>query len=94
VIHRFWHAPPAEDIADWAATCGMQEPTLFQTTILNNIRFGRPDATEEEIHEAAKSANAHKFISNLPQAVSPRVILSFDANAQQAHGKIPYCAAS
>ena len=45
----------------------MQEPTLFQTTIFNNIRFGRPDATEEEIYQAAKSANAHKFISNLPQ---------------------------
>ena len=45
----------------------VQEPTLFQTTIFNNIRFGRMDATVDEVHQAAKSANAHKFISNLPQ---------------------------
>ena len=36
-------------------------------TIYNNIRFGKPDATADEIYAAAKSANAHKFISNLPR---------------------------
>ncbi len=39
-----------------------QEPILFTTTIKENIRLGRLDATENEIIEAAKSANAHDFI--------------------------------
>ncbi len=45
-----------------------QEAILFDDTVMNNIRFGRPDATEEEVLEAAKKANAHEFISRvLPQ---------------------------
>jgi ATP-binding cassette, subfamily B (MDR/TAP), member 1 len=40
-----------------------QEPTLFATSIRGNIRYGNPDATEEQIIEAAKMANAHDFIS-------------------------------
>lgn len=40
----------------------LQEPVLFSTTIGENIRYGRPDATEKEIIEAAKAANAHEFI--------------------------------
>ena len=44
-----------------------QEPVLFDTTIAENIRFGKEDATLEEIQEAAKSANAHDFISQLPK---------------------------
>lgn len=43
-----------------------QEPILFQATIKENIRFGRDSATDEEIHEAAKMANAHDFIMTLP----------------------------
>eukprot|EP00889_Picochlorum_renovo_P000110 jgi/Picre1/27140/NNA_000109.t1 len=43
-----------------------QEPTLFATTIRENILFGKPGASEEEVVAAAKSANAHKFISALP----------------------------
>ncbi len=39
-----------------------QQPYLFEGTIADNIRYGRPDATEEEIIEAAKLANAHEFI--------------------------------
>ncbi len=39
-----------------------QEPILFNDTIANNIRLGKSDATEEEIIEAAKVANAHQFI--------------------------------
>jgi len=41
-----------------------QEPTLFGTTIYENIRYGRPDATREEIEQAAKEANAHEFIKS------------------------------
>ena len=43
-----------------------QEPILFQTTIRENISLGRDSATDEEIHDAAKMANAHDFIMTLP----------------------------
>ena len=43
-----------------------QEPTLFATSIWENIRYGRPDATDIEVMEAARSANAHEFIANFP----------------------------
>jgi len=43
-----------------------QEPILFQTTIRENILFGRDTATDAEIQEAAKMANAHDFIMTLP----------------------------
>ncbi|XP_030642513.1 bile salt export pump [Chanos chanos] len=44
-----------------------QEPTLFATTIAENISFGRPGVTVEEIIQAAKEANAYNFIMDLPQ---------------------------
>ena len=44
-----------------------QEPILFQVSISENIRFGRMDATPEEIENAAKMANAHEFIMQLPK---------------------------
>uniref|UniRef100_A0A8C3LMS0 Bile salt export pump n=1 Tax=Chrysolophus pictus TaxID=9089 RepID=A0A8C3LMS0_CHRPC len=44
-----------------------QEPVLFATTIAENIRYGRDDATMEDIIRAAKQANAYKFIMDLPQ---------------------------
>lgn len=47
-----------------------QEPVLFSTTIAENIRYGREDATMEDIVRAAKAANAYNFIMDLPQ-VSP-----------------------
>ncbi len=43
-----------------------QEVYLFVGTIYDNIRYGRPEATREEVIEAAKSANAHEFIMSLP----------------------------
>lgn len=45
----------------------LQDVHLFEGTIADNIRYGRLDATDEEIKEAAKLANAHYFIKNLPQ---------------------------
>lgn len=44
----------------------LQEPFFFASTIRENLLYGRPDATEKEIIEAAKTANAHHFISCLP----------------------------
>ncbi|CAL8095680.1 unnamed protein product [Calicophoron daubneyi] len=44
-----------------------QEPVLFEGTIADNIRLGKPGATQEEIEEAAKEANAHDFICALPE---------------------------
>lgn len=43
-----------------------QEPILFATTIKENIRFGKENASDEEIIWAAKNANAHEFIMSLP----------------------------
>ncbi|CAF1464734.1 unnamed protein product [Adineta ricciae] len=43
-----------------------QEPILFGSSIYENIRFGKLNATRNEIEEAAKEANAHNFIMNLP----------------------------
>ncbi|MBQ4897954.1 ABC transporter ATP-binding protein [Paenibacillus sp. Marseille-P2973] len=45
----------------------MQQSILFSGTIRDNIRYGRPDATEEEVVQAAISAEAHGFITGLPQ---------------------------
>lgn len=45
----------------------LQEPLLFSGTIEDNIRYGRLDASDEEIVEAAKAANAHDFIAALPE---------------------------
>ncbi len=45
----------------------LQDTNLFSGTVLENIRYGRLDATDEEVYTAAKRANAHDFISMLPQ---------------------------
>lgn len=45
-----------------------QEPMMFSDTIFNNIAFGKPDATPEEVFEAADVANAHDFIVKQPDA--------------------------
>ena len=44
-----------------------QRVYLFEDTIANNIRFGKPDATMEEVVEAAKKASCHNFIMSLPE---------------------------
>ncbi|XP_075977925.1 ATP-dependent translocase ABCB1-like [Anticarsia gemmatalis] len=50
-----------------------QEPVLFNTTVRENIRFGKEDATNDEIETAAKQANAHKFIVKLPKGYETTV---------------------
>ena len=50
-----------------------QETMLFSTTVRENIRYGRLDATEEEIVQAAKDANAHDFIMALPEGYDTKI---------------------
>ncbi|MGN0076372.1 MAG: ABC transporter ATP-binding protein [Parafannyhessea sp.] len=51
----------------------LQETWLFEGTVRDNIAYGRPDATDEEVVDAAKRAHAHKFIMQLPQGYQTRV---------------------
>ena len=51
----------------------LQDTHLFTGTIMDNIRYGRLDATDEECIDAAKSANAHSFIRRLPQGYQTMV---------------------
>jgi ATP-binding cassette subfamily B protein len=44
-----------------------QQPVLFSANVIDNIRFGKPDATEQEVMAAAKAAHAHEFIQQLPE---------------------------
>ncbi len=50
-----------------------QEPALFSGTVRANIAYARPEATPEEVEAAARVANAHDFISELPQGYESRV---------------------
>jgi ATP-binding cassette, subfamily B, multidrug efflux pump len=58
----------------------LQEPVLFQGTIAENLRYGRLDATREEIEEAARAAHAHDFISHLAKG--------YDTEIAQAGGSL------
>lgn len=44
-----------------------QEPVIFSGTVIENIRYGRPDATVQEVHAAAQAAYAQEFIAELPE---------------------------
>ena len=50
-----------------------QEPVLFSTEVAANIRYGRPEAPDEEVEAAARAANAHDFISDLPEGYETEV---------------------
>jgi ATP-binding cassette subfamily B protein len=51
----------------------MQDSLLFSSTIAENIAYGKPEATQEEIEEAAKAARAHEFILSFPEGYQTRV---------------------
>ena len=51
----------------------MQETVLFNVTIRDNIRYGRPDATDAEVFAAAQAAQAHQFISAFPDSYDTMV---------------------
>ncbi len=56
----------------------LQDTWLFSGTIMENIRYGRLEATDEEVIEAAKSAHAHRFIQTLPEGYN--MIINEEAN--------------
>lgn len=79
LVARFWDVQEGKvivggkDVKDYTADSLMkyismvfQNVYLFNDTIENNIRFGNPDATSEQVVEAAKRAQCHEFISALP----------------------------
>src|SRR5690606_15319687 len=51
----------------------LQDTFIFSGTICDNIRFGRPDATDEEVVKAAKAVGAHGFIEKLPNRYETEV---------------------
>ncbi|MFD0619232.1 ABC transporter ATP-binding protein [Paenibacillus sp. GCM10027629] len=51
----------------------MQDTFIFSGSIRDNIRFGRLDATDEEVEAAAKAVNAHEFITNMPDGYGTQV---------------------
>lgn len=65
----------------------LQDPHLFTGTIADNIRFGKLDATDEEVVAAAKLANAHWFIKHLPQGYDT-VITADGANLSQGQKQL------
>lgn len=56
----------AQDYKSFTMTFVFQDIFLFKQSILDNIRMGNPNATEEQVIEAAKAAQCHEFISKLP----------------------------
>ncbi|MDO4568349.1 MAG: ABC transporter ATP-binding protein [Clostridia bacterium] len=65
----------------------LQDTHLFTGTVMDNIRYGRLDATDEEVIEAAKLANAHYFISHLPEGYST-VLTSDGMNLSQGQKQL------
>ena len=51
----------------------LQETLVFDGTIADNIRWGRPDATDEDIERAARAADVHRFVQDLPDGYATRV---------------------
>jgi ATP-binding cassette subfamily B protein len=50
-----------------------QEPVLFSTAVAANIRYGRPEASDKDVEAAARAANAHDFVSDLPDGYKTEV---------------------
>jgi ABC-type multidrug transport system fused ATPase/permease subunit len=50
-----------------------QEPVLFSTTIAENVRYGRPEATDANVRDALRAANAETFVTSFPDGLATRV---------------------
>jgi ATP-binding cassette, subfamily B, multidrug efflux pump len=86
LIPRFYDVSSGQVLIDGINVCDLeqdsllsqigivpQETILFSGTVRDNICYGRPDATEEEVIAAAKAAQAHEFILNLPQGYDTHI---------------------
>lgn len=86
LVARFWDVEEGQitlggvDVRDWKVddllanfSMVFQGVYLFDDTIENNIRFGRPQATHQEVVEAARRACCHEFIERLPEGYSTRL---------------------
>jgi ATP-binding cassette subfamily B protein len=80
LLLRFYEADSGRILLDGTDITGMtreslrssfgmvlQDTWLFEGTVRDNIRYGRPDATDEQVVEAARRAHAHEFVMRLPQ---------------------------
>lgn len=65
----------------------LQDTNLFTGTVMENIRYGRLDATDEEVYEAAKIANAYDFIMRLPEGFNT-MLTSDGANLSQGQRQL------
>ena len=70
-----------------AVSVVLQDTHLFSGTVADNIRFGNPKATMEQVIEAAKLANAHHFISHLPRGYDT-LVHSDGANLSQGQRQL------
>eukprot|EP00475_Leptophrys_vorax_P023676 TRINITY_DN3244_c0_g1_i6.p1 TRINITY_DN3244_c0_g1~~TRINITY_DN3244_c0_g1_i6.p1 ORF type:complete len:748 (-),score=147.03 TRINITY_DN3244_c0_g1_i6:125-2098(-) len=63
------------NVRSWRSQIGYvgQEPVLFNLTVRENIKYGKPDATEEEVLEAARTANVMEFVDELPAGLDTPV---------------------
>src|SRR5262249_23190149 len=59
-------------------------PFLFHTSIGENIRYGKPDATQKEVEEAARAAGIHEFVAGLPEGYETNVA---DAGSRLSGGQ-------
>ena len=100
LINRFYDVPDGKirydginvnkiKKADLRRSLGMvlQDTHLFTGTVMDNIRYGKLDATDEECIAAAKTANAHFFISHLPQGYQT-MLTSDGANLSQGQRQL------
>ena len=62
-------------LASWRKQLGLvqQEPVLFSLSIADNIRYGRPDASDADVEAAARAANVHNFIASLPNGYATHI---------------------
>jgi len=86
LLSRFYEATGGEILLDGRNVAGIslrelreqigvvsQETFLFNGTILDNLRFGRPNATRQEIEEMARAACVHEFVAGLPEGYDTHV---------------------
>ncbi len=100
MLNSLWataHARPAEShLLTVVYQIGLvsQEPLLFSCSVLDNIRYGRPDASMEEVVEAARAANVHDLIEGLPDKYDTQVGCDVPRTTQQGTGRtVAVCAA-